>query len=95
MDICPNCLGRKEIKGPRCVAPGFRRRKTCPTCDGRGEVTSAKAQWIRCENCDGWGQLGPLIGQFTCNECNGYGFMPPPRSASNTREDSATNEYSE
>jgi len=77
MEICPNCLGRKEIKGPRAVAPGFRRTKDCPTCEGSGAVSDAKTRWVRCNNCDGWGMVGPLIAEFTCGECNGFGFVPP------------------
>jgi DnaJ-class molecular chaperone len=88
MQICPNCLGRSEIEGPRSVAPGFRRWKECPTCDAAGEVPDAKAGWIRCDNCDGWGLVGPLIGQFTCGECNGYGFVSPPRAPAGVRDGS-------
>ena len=77
MQICPNCLGRRETKGRRSVAPGFRRWKDCPTCEGSGVVSDAKTRWVRCDNCDGWGMVGPLIAEFTCGECNGYGFVPP------------------
>ena len=76
MEICPNCLGRGEIKGPRSVAPGFQRRKVCPTCDGTGEVDVRKSGWVRCGECDGWGEVGMLISPLTCSECNGYGFRP-------------------
>lgn len=86
MAICPNCLGRKEVKGPRSMAPGFQKWKDCPTCEGRGAVSDVKAEWIRCDNCDGWGLVGPLIGQFTCAECNGYGFVPPARTRGDTRD---------
>jgi len=86
MQICPNCLGRRQIEGPRSVAPGFKRWKKCPTCQGAGEVYDRKADWSRCDNCDGWGEVGPLIGQFTCGECNGYGFVPPQRVVGDVRD---------
>ena len=76
MEICPNCLGRGTILGPKSVAPGFQRRKECPTCGGSGEVDPRIADWIECHECDGWGEVGMLIGQVTCTECNGYGFRP-------------------
>ena len=86
LETCPNCLGRREITGPRSVAPGFRRPKVCPTCEGAGEVRDAMAAWVRCDNCDGWAMVGPLIGQFTCGDCNGYGFVPPPRRQDTDRD---------
>lgn len=49
-------------------------------------MPDAKATWVRCDNCDGWGMVGPLIGQFTCGDCNGYGFVPPPRRLDTDRE---------
>lgn len=74
MVICPNCMGRGSILGPKFVAPGFQTHKVCPTCEGTGQVDERMANWQECPECDGWGETGRLIGQITCTGCNGFGF---------------------
>jgi DnaJ-class molecular chaperone len=57
---------------PACLGAGIVRSKvTCPTCDGRAEITTLAtrpARVLRCRTCQGYGQIRT---HHTCEQCNG------------------------
>lgn len=57
--------------GTEVAYPPSQKHSACPVCDGLGKVNSGSrvAQWE----------------SLTCENCNGFGFIPPPGQATNGR----------
>ena len=80
MVTCPNCMGVRELEGPRWAPPINWSVKRCPTCKGIGQVPNKYSQWEICPNCEGWGKVDPLILSPRCPQCNGVGMVLPSRA---------------
>ena len=76
------CPGRKQtyVRCGRCQGKGkidnvLLGRKTCPICEGEGEVIIVgDGTIVECNRCSGTGQIqNYLVGPGKCQKCKGIG----------------------